>query len=38
MRDCPDCVTWFVKCPCCDERFCPDCGKLESEAGEEKEE
>lgn len=28
---CPDCNTWLVTCPCCNETFCPDCGITETE-------
>jgi hypothetical protein len=32
---CRECKTWWEKCPCCQESFCPDCGALESEQDEE---
>ncbi len=35
MDNCPICKGWWVKCPCCDESFCPSCGMLESEAEDE---
>jgi phage terminase large subunit GpA-like protein len=35
MYDCEECMSFFVKCPCCDESFCPDCGKTEADEEEE---
>lgn len=29
---CPDCGTFWEKCPCCKSVFCPDCGQEESKA------
>lgn len=31
MHDCVECMQFFVKCPCCDELFCPSCGKTEED-------
>lgn len=31
MDRCEECMT----CPCCDERFCPNCGRTEEELEEE---
>jgi hypothetical protein len=31
MEKCPTCRAWFVKCPCCDTYFCPECGSTEEE-------
>jgi uncharacterized Zn finger protein (UPF0148 family) len=37
---CPDCLAWLVRCPTCDEYFCPTCGitELEIEVREEENE
>jgi hypothetical protein len=35
---CPNCLEWLVKCPCCDEEFCPTCQLTKSELEEEMEE
>jgi len=32
MDQCPNCEEYWVRCPCCKESFCPDCGMLESDA------
>ncbi|PGA79604.1 hypothetical protein COL94_28730 [Bacillus wiedmannii] len=31
MDQCPTCNTFWVSCPCCDIRFCPDCRTEEDE-------
>ncbi|WII39176.1 hypothetical protein [Paenibacillus thiaminolyticus] len=35
MKDedkCPECETFWERCPCCNTSFYPDCGMLESDA------
>ncbi|MDA1974244.1 hypothetical protein PDL13_26600 [Bacillus cereus] len=34
MDQCPTCNTFWVSCPCCDIRFCPDCMMEEDDAEE----
>ncbi|EJQ01368.1 hypothetical protein IE1_05743 [Bacillus cereus BAG3O-2] len=31
MDQCPECYSFLVSCPCCDEFFCPSCGRNEEE-------
>jgi hypothetical protein len=34
MNKCPECHTFLVQCPCCNESFCPDCMATEAQLEE----
>lgn len=31
-NQCPECETYWERCPCCETSFCTDCGMTEAEA------